>query len=103
MSPRLRFVLCLALLVGATALPWLTAPPRAADPIVGYSFVVYWPALMGAPFAFRGEGHQDLRQCNRIRALAVEKIEQFTGGPGKFTGTIGLCIAAGPTVVFPNE
>lgn len=92
MSARLLAVFLLALATVADA----------ADP-VGYSFVVYWPSLMSAPFAFRGEGHTDLRQCNRVRALVFERLEQATGGPGKFTGTFGLCTVGGATIAFPSE
>jgi len=91
MTIRLLLVCLLAL--GGTA--------DAVEP--AYSFVVYWPSLLGSPFAFRGEGHTDLRHCNRIRAVALERIEQMTGGPGKFTGTVSICTTHPATIIFPNE
>jgi len=88
MTARLLLVVLLAL--GGTS--------DAVEP--AYSFVVYFPKLMEAPFAFRGEGHTDARQCDRIRAIAVEKIKEMWGG--QFNGTVSPCALGLATIVFPQ-
>jgi len=88
-------------LLGALLLA-LACTADAAEP-VGYSFIVYMPKLMDAPFGFRGEGHMDLEQCNRVLTLAKVMSAKIAGGEGKFTGTFSICAIGGRTMIFPNE
>ncbi len=88
---RILIVCLLALATTASATPQLEQ---------AYSFVVYFPKLMEAPFAFRGEGHTDARQCDRIRTIAVQKIAEMWGR--QFNGTVSPCALSVATIVFPE-